>query len=137
MIEEREGLNHDDPNYVLTRLGPIASGGRISVKSYLRGIMKVGVDTSCNVNECDRLKLEITSLKERLRDYELDDEIVQPSQNDELTRQLVGPHIKVVSERHKIPVPLKAHVVSTLPNNLTGALERAKSLRRKALKIRN
>ena len=134
VIEEREGLNHDDPNYVLTRLGPIASGGRISVKLYLRGTMKVGVDASCNVNECDRLKVEITSLKERLRNYELDDEIVQPSQNDELTRQLVEPHIKVVNERYEIPVPLKTDVVSSLPNNLTGALERTKSLRCKALK---
>ena len=78
----------------------------MSVKSYLRGTMKVRVDTSCNANECDRLKLEITSLKERLRDYELDDEIVQPSQNDELTRQLVETHIKVVNERYEIPVPL-------------------------------
>ena len=93
VIEEREGLNHDDPNYVFTRLGLIASGERLSVKCYLRGTMKVGVDTSCNVEECDRLKLEITSLTERLRDYELDDEIVQSSQNDELTRQLVEPHL--------------------------------------------
>ena len=134
VIEEREGLNHDDPNYVLTRLGPIASGGRVSVKSYLRGTMKVGVDASCNVNECDRLKLEITSLKERLRNYELDDEIVQPSQNDELTRQLVEPHIKVVNERYEIPVPLKTDVVSSWSNNFTGALERTKSLPCKALK---
>ena len=134
MIEEREDLNHDDPNCVFTRLGAIASGRRINVKSYLHRTMMVGVDTSCNVNECDRLKLEITGLKERLRNYELDDEIVQPSQNDELTRQLVEPHIKVVNERYKIPVPLKTDIVSTLPNNLTGALERTKSLRRKALK---
>ena len=134
VIEERESLNHDDPNYVLTRLGPIDSGGRISVKSYLRGTIKVGVDTSCNVNECDRLKLETTSLKERLRDYELDHEIVQSSQNDELTRKLVEPHIKIANERYETPVPLKTDVVSTLPNNLTGALERTKSLRCKALK---
>ena len=32
VIEEREDLNHDDLIYVLTRLGPIASGGRINVK---------------------------------------------------------------------------------------------------------
>ena len=36
MLEEREGLNLNDPNYVLTRLGAIASGGRVSAKSYLR-----------------------------------------------------------------------------------------------------
>ena len=43
-------------------------------------------------------------------------------------------HIKVVNERYKIPVPLKTNVVSTLPNNVTGALKCTKSLRRKALK---
>ena len=127
VLEEREGLNHDNPNHVLTRLGPIASGGRISVKSCLRGTMKVGVDTSRNANECERLKPEITSLKEKLRDHELDDEIVQPSQNDQLTRQLVKPHIKIFNERYKIPVSLKTDVISTLPNNFTGALERTKS----------
>ena len=134
MIEECEGLNHDDPNYVLTELGPIARDERISLKSYLRGIMKVGVDTSCNANECEPLKLEITSLKEKLRHHELDDETVQSSQNDELTRQLVKPHIKVVNQRYEIPVPLKTDVVSTLPNNFTGALKCTKLLRRKALK---
>ena len=64
-LEEHKGLNLDDPNYVLTRLGPITSGGRISTKFYLRGSMKVGVDTSCNANECERLILKITSLKEK------------------------------------------------------------------------
>ena len=59
--------------------------------------MKVGVDTSCNANECERLKLEITRLKEKLRNHELDDKTVQLSQNDQLTRQLVNPHIKVVN----------------------------------------
>ena len=44
------------------------------------------------------------------------------------------PHLKVVNKRYEIRVPLKTHVVSRLPNNLTGTLERTKSLRRKALK---
>ena len=74
--------------------------------------MKVEVDTSCIVNECDRLKLEITSLKERSCDYELEDEIVQPSQNDELTRQLVEPYLKLVNKRCEIPVPLKTMSLS-------------------------
>ena len=47
--------------------------------------MKVGVDTSCNANECKRHKFEISRLKERLRNYELDDETVQPSQNYQLS----------------------------------------------------
>ena len=44
------------------------------------------------------------------------------------------PHIKVVNDRYEIPVPLKTDVVNTLLNNFTGALERTKSLRCKALK---
>ena len=51
-----------------------------------------------------KLNIEITSLKEKLRNYELDDETVQLSQNDQLTRQLVEPYIKVVNERYEIPV---------------------------------
>ena len=31
VLEERESIHPDDPNYVLTRLGPIASGGLIGV----------------------------------------------------------------------------------------------------------
>ena len=134
ILEERKGLKHDNPNYVLTSLGSIASGGRIGVKSYLHGTIKIGVDTSFSANQCERLKLEITSLKEKLRDHELDDETAQPSQNDQLTRQLVEPHIKVVNDGYEIPVPLKTYVVSTLPNNFTGALERTKSLWCKARK---
>ena len=33
VLEERESIHPDDPNYVLTRLGPIASGGLIGVGS--------------------------------------------------------------------------------------------------------
>jgi len=33
VLEEREGDDPDDPNYVLTRLGPIASGGRVDANS--------------------------------------------------------------------------------------------------------
>ena len=32
VVEEREGLDADEPNYVLTRLGPMASGGRMNVR---------------------------------------------------------------------------------------------------------
>ena len=32
VLEEREGLDADEPNYVLTRLGPVASGGRMNVR---------------------------------------------------------------------------------------------------------
>ena len=35
VLEEREGLNSNEPNYVLTRLGPMASGGRMDICSNL------------------------------------------------------------------------------------------------------
>ena len=39
--EEREGASLEEPNYVLTRLGPIASGGRVSAASGSLSTLKV------------------------------------------------------------------------------------------------
>ena len=43
VLEEREGLDVDEPNYVLTRLGPVASGGRMNVRSDQFQSRRVGV----------------------------------------------------------------------------------------------
>ena len=32
VLEERKSIHPDEPNYVLTRLGPVASGGLIGVR---------------------------------------------------------------------------------------------------------
>ena len=56
VLEEREGLNPDKPNYILTRLGPIASGGYASSSSHPPQSLKV---SECvGVCNCQQLKLE-------------------------------------------------------------------------------
>ena len=162
VLEEREGKKPDDPNYVLTRLGPIASGGR-QVESELNlcqnrrakvggdfdvgkldsitGVECNGLKSSaegccdgCPCKCCSKLKKEIVILKENLRNCELADEAIQPSKTDEFVRRLVESDIKLVDERYEIPVPLKNDVVEKLSNNFVSACERTVSLRRKALK---
>ena len=41
VLEEREGASPEESNYVLTRLGPIASGGRVSASSGSLSILRV------------------------------------------------------------------------------------------------
>ena len=131
VLEEREGLNPDEPNYVLTRLGTIASGGYASSGSHPPQSLKV---SECvGVCNCQQLKLENLGLKESLRNYELEDEVIQPSKNDEIVRELVESSVNVVNNRYEIPVPLKANVVESLPNKYSCALHRTSSLPRKAL----
>ena len=128
VLEEREGLNPDEPNCVLTRHGPIASGGYASSGSHPPQNLKV---SECvGVCNCQQLKLENLGLKESLRNYELEDEVIQPSKNDEIVRELVESSVNVVSNRYEIPV---ANVVESSPNNYPCALHRTSSLRRKAL----
>ena len=43
---------------------------------------------------CEQLKQEVSFLKDCLRDHEIEDELIQPSKNDEITRLLVEPNIK-------------------------------------------
>ena len=49
VLEEREGLDANEPNYVLTRLGPVASGGRMNVRSDQLQSRRVEVEPC----ECD------------------------------------------------------------------------------------
>ena len=74
VLEERESIHPDDPNYVLTRLGPIASGGLIGVESKPFQTLKVQTTSECcDECECDQLNQEISELKDSLRNYEMDD----------------------------------------------------------------
>ena len=91
----------------------------------------------CNARNCEPIKLEITGLRESLRNYELDDETIQTSKNNQHTPQLVEPYVKVVHDRYEILVLLKTEVVGRFPNNVIGALERGKSLRSEPLKYPN
>ena len=49
------------------------------------------------------MKSQIKSLKETLREYELEDEVTQPSRNDEKARELVERDIEVVNDCFEIP----------------------------------
>ena len=135
VLEERESIHPDDPNYVLTRLGSIASGGLIGVGSKPCQTSKVQTTSECGDQcECDQLKLEISELKDSLRNYEMDDEVIQPSVNADIARQVVESNVRVKNGRYEIPVPLKTNMLKSLPNNYSNALNRIKSLRQKALK---
>ena len=69
-----------------------------------------------------------------MRIYEIEDEVKQPSINDEMARQLVESNVKIVNRRYEIPVPLKMDVVTNLPDNYVRGLNRTTNLRQNALK---
>ena len=69
-----------------------------------------------------------------MREYEGQDEALQPSLNDERARNLVETRIKVANGRYEMPVPFKSEVLEALPNNYESALKRTLSLRRNVAK---
>ena len=133
VLEEREGADPEEPNYVLTRLGPVASGGRAPSESNSVSAFRVSVEPLRSERCCNELQQEIASLKETIREYELQDEVIQPSRTDELARNLVEPHISVVNGRYEMPVPFKTEMLKKLPDNYDCAVKRTLSMRRKAL----
>ena len=112
VLEEREGLTPDEPNLVLTRFGPIASGVKVSscgeYVSVRRTQVANNVEYPC---DCSKLKLESSNLKQKLRDLELQDEVIQPSRNEDIAREIVESNINIVDDRYEILVPLKPEVV--------------------------
>ena len=141
VLEKREGADPEEPNYVLRRLGPIASGGKISANtssSNSLSTLRVNIQSKAPVNaapcDCTKLKEENAALKKALFELELQDEMVRPSRNEELALELTVPHIKVVDEgRYEIPVALKSKKLETLPENYDIAINRTLSLRKTAL----
>ena len=135
VLEEREGASPEEPNYVITRNGPIARGGRVSASSGSLSVLRVQVesyeDAAC---ECVKLRHEVSSLRETVREYERQDEALQPSLNDKRARNLVETRIKVANGRYETPVPFKLEVLKALPNNYESALKRTLSLRRNVAK---
>ena len=90
VLEEREGADPEEPNYELTRLGLIASGGKINANtssSNSLSTLRVNVQSKAPVNaalcDCTKLKEENAALKMALFELELQDETVQPSRNEE------------------------------------------------------
>ena len=134
VIEERESFNAEEPNCVLTRLGPIASGGQVKSESPVIYSLKVQIDETGDSCRCEQLEREVSSLKQTLRELELEDEVVQPSRTEVKVRELVETKVKVVEGRYEIPMPLKCEIIDKLPNNCVGAVRRTELLRRSALK---
>ena len=135
VLEEREGLTPDEPNLVLTRLGPIASGGRVSSCGEYVSVRRTQVANNLEYScDCSKLKLENSDLKQKLRDLELQDEVIQLSRNEDIAREIVESNIKIVDDRYEIPVPLKPEVVERLPNNYHSALNRTLLIQKRALK---
>ena len=136
VLDGCEGTDPEEPNYVLIRLGPVASGGRILATAHQNSLFSLRVQTTNPGNpvcECSELKKEIVALKETVRQCELDDEIVMPSVSDEIAKELVEPNIKVVDGRYEMPVPLKPDIIEQLPENYQNALKRTMSMRNSAL----
>ena len=94
---------------MLTRLGPVASGGRLDTCSVRLQNRKVVVSETCHcdIHEWEELKQENTCLKQSLREFELQYKVAQPSEIDELASSLVEAYIKVVNNRCEIIVPLR------------------------------
>ena len=116
VLEERESIDPEEPNYVLTRLGPIAGGGRIGLMSKFSDALstfRINVDSPVSNPVCDNSKLreENSALKQLIREYELMDETVQPSKNDERVFELAELKIAIKDGRYQIPVPLKSKEV--------------------------
>ena len=83
VLEEREGLDADEPNYVLTRLGTVASGGRMNVRSDQLQSWRVQAGScECDIHKFQELEQEIAGLKETLRETEFQNEVIQPSKNE-------------------------------------------------------
>ena len=71
MLEKREGIHPHELNFLLTRLGPVASGGRVQHGSHKFSSRKVSIE--CDTVECEigKMKHEIAKLRKKLLEYEL------------------------------------------------------------------
>ena len=135
VLKELEGSNSNESNLVITRLGPIARGGRVQRTSKFVGELRVetiSIDSDCG--RCDKLQQELLTVNSALREYKLLDEEVLPTKNDELTYSFVEPFVRVVDGWYEMPVPFKPEVLKELPNNYDIALKRTLSMRRTAAK---
>ena len=75
---------------VITRLGPIASDGRANLGSNFPQNQKVKLrEDSDSCETCKHLKQEIATLKESVRNFEREDELIQPSKHDEIARGML------------------------------------------------
>ena len=132
------GGDPNKPNYVLTRLGLIASEGRVDRNvNFLNSVTALKVNagpTKFDSYDYKSLKAENAALKQTIREYRLVDEAVQPSRNDELAYGLTKPLINARDSRYEIPLPFEPEKLAKLPDNCENALNRSMSLRKTALR---
>ena len=62
MLEEREGKDPHQPNFVLARFGPVASGGRVPVGSDDFSSREVSIEPANVEREFGKMKKEIANL---------------------------------------------------------------------------
>ena len=82
VLQEREGVSSEEPNYVLTRFGPIASSGQVpAATSGSLSALRVQVEVESfedAARECAKLKRENSALKQTVREYEREEVVLQP-----------------------------------------------------------
>ena len=79
VLKELEGSSLNEPNLVITRLGPIASGGRVQGSSKsVRALRVETISTDPDCGLCDKLQQELLTVNNALREYKLLGEEVLP-----------------------------------------------------------
>ena len=80
VLKEQEGRSPNDPSLVFTRLGPIASGGRVSGSSNY--VTALRIQTEVGTSDCEACggpRKELATVKEALRENMSLDEEILPS----------------------------------------------------------
>ena len=97
VLKELDVSSSNEPFLVMTRLGPIASEGRVqgsSISVIALRVKTISTDPDCVL--CHKFQQELPTVNDDLPEYKLLDGEVLPSKNDELTCSLVEPFIRVV-----------------------------------------
>ena len=69
VLKELEGSNSNEPNLVITRLGPIASGGRVQGSSKsMRALRVETISVDPDSGLCDKLQQELLTVNNALHE---------------------------------------------------------------------
>ena len=115
----------------------MASGGKLPLYARDTKVLRVQARVANdNLWQC-KLDLEahdreIAALKGQLWGLAVQNKALDLSRNDEISKGLIEPNVKLCDDPFEIPLPLKADV--EVPNNLALARDRDIALRKKAFK---
>ena len=98
-MEEREGLTPDQPNFVSTRLGLIASTSRVDICGDFVSVQRTKIVSDAQLNA------DNSQLKHKLHKLQVQDEVIHSSRNENIIRETIESNDKVVYDRYEIPVP--------------------------------